>query len=105
MTAAVAAMKKVKPLRTKVAQLRIGPEQDEARPSQATRSSSISNDAVCSCSTTPAYPRAATRGWDRKHTAARTFGRQLFAVLASPGSVREPPRVVVKFYAPGDVPR
>jgi hypothetical protein len=51
MTAAVMAIKEVKPTRVKAMNLRKGAVQDEARPSHATRSSSISNDAVSSFST------------------------------------------------------
>jgi hypothetical protein len=51
MTAVVMAIKEVKPTRVKAMNLRMGAVQDEARPSHATRSSSISNDAVSSFST------------------------------------------------------
>jgi hypothetical protein len=51
MTAVVMAIKEVKPPRAKAINLRMGPAQDEARPSHATRSCSISNDAVSSFST------------------------------------------------------
>jgi hypothetical protein len=51
MTAVVIAIKEVKPTRIKAMNLRKGAVQDEARPSHATRSSSISNDAVFSFST------------------------------------------------------
>jgi hypothetical protein len=50
------AIKEVKPTRVKAMNLRIGAVQDEARPSQATRSSSISNDAVPSFSTPSSIP-------------------------------------------------
>jgi hypothetical protein len=45
------AIKEMKPTRVKAANLRMGAAQEEARPSHATRSSSISNDAVSSFST------------------------------------------------------
>jgi hypothetical protein len=50
MTKVAMTIKEVKPTRVKAANLRMGAVQDEARPSHATRSSSISNDAVSSFS-------------------------------------------------------
>jgi hypothetical protein len=58
MTAVVMAIKEVKPTRVNAANLRMGAAQDEARPSHATRSSSISNDAVPSFSTSSSIPPA-----------------------------------------------
>jgi hypothetical protein len=95
------------PTSTNAPNRRMGPEQAEARPSQATRSSSISNDVGPSFSTRPSIPAAARFGL-RPALSARSLRSlvstlrlsafacqhggfaafQLFPVPASPGRGR-----------------
>src|SRR5215213_1173513 len=67
MTAVVTAIKDVKPTNANAPSRLIGPEQDEARPSHATRSSSISNEAVPRFSTRSSIPASERSGWVRDH--------------------------------------
>src|SRR5918998_156931 len=122
MTAVVTAIKDVNPTSTNAPKRRMGPEQAEARPSQATRSSPISNDAVPSCSTPPSILAPAHPSWDRKHTSAcglcmsarwlrqlvstpDSQACQLLAVLASPGPLRRTAPEAIGPYAVGGAPR
>src|SRR5215212_4086211 len=84
MTAVVMAIKEMKPTRAKAPNLRMGAAQDEARPSHATRSSSISNDAVPSFSTRSSIPASGRSRWVRDH--AREHAPAFRAPLVSDGA-------------------
>src|ERR687889_259797 len=67
MTAVVTTIKDVNPTSTNAPKRRMGPEHAEASPSQATRSSSISNEAVRTFSTHWIITTANVPGWVRDH--------------------------------------
>src|SRR4028119_1097235 len=95
--AVVAATKKTKPTNTKAPRRRIGPAQDAARPSHATRSSSSPNDAVLSCSTMTSIP--ASR---RPELGEISPGTECPSVDNAPPCVRSPPMGMKVFKAGRD---